>query len=325
MGASAARRPAWNEPGVRLVWPPPPERARIEYVGAIRSGEDLGRENGWVERLKSVVFGREPMEMVKPTAVAKNEAGLLAVTDTSVPTVHFFDLVQRKYWRLDDDLASLLRSPVGVAVDRTGRVYVADSVQGRIFVFAEGRRLAAEIGLGVLERPTGLALDPSGERLYAVDTLRCRVVVFLLDGRQVGEFGNRGAGPGEFNAPTHIVVSRQGRISVSDSLNFRVQTFDSAGTPVAAFGEPGDAAGMFSRPKGVGADTSGRLYIVDAGFENVQIFDPDGTLLLAFGGPGIGAGEFYLPSGLFLDSSNTIWVADSFNKRVQVFRFIGGE
>ncbi len=242
-----------------------------------------------------------------------------------MPTVHFFDLERRKYWRLDDDLASLLRSPVGVAVDRTGQVYVADSVQGRIFVFAEGKSLTAEIGMDVLERPTGLALGPSGEGLYVVDTLRCRVVVFRLDGRQVREFGSRGPGPGEFNAPTHIVVGHHGRISVSDSLNFRVQTFDSAGTPIAAFGEPGDAAGTFSRPKGVGADTSGRLYIVDAGFENVQIFDPDGTLLLAFGGPGIEDGEFYLPAGLFVDSRNTIWIADSFNKRVQVFRLIGGE
>jgi DNA-binding beta-propeller fold protein YncE len=294
-------------------------------VGAIRSGRDLGRKIGWFEQLKSAVFGPEPMEMVKPTAVAKNEAGLLAVTDTSVPTVHLFDLEQREYWRLDDDLASLLRSPVGVAVDRAGNVYVADSVQGRVFVFAEGKRLAAEIGMDVLERPTGLALGPTGERLYVVDTLRCRVVVFGLDGRQVGEFGNRGAGPGEFNSPTYLVVSRQGGISVSDSLNFRVQTLDSAGTPISAFGGPGDAAGEFSRPKGIGADTAGRLYVADAGFENVQIFDPDGTLLLAFGGPGVGAGEFYLPGGLFVDSSNTIWVADSFNKRVQVFRLVVGE
>jgi DNA-binding beta-propeller fold protein YncE len=119
-------------------------------VGAIRSGRDLGRKIGWFEQLKSAVFGPEPMEMVKPTAVAKNEAGLLAVTDTSVPTVHLFDLEQREYWRLDDDLASLLRSPVGVAVDRAGNVYVADSVQGRVFVFAEGKRLAAEVGMDVL-------------------------------------------------------------------------------------------------------------------------------------------------------------------------------
>jgi sugar lactone lactonase YvrE len=316
------RKPAWNNPELRLVWPRPPEPPRIEYLGVLRSPTDLGRKIGLTERLIAALFGEDDTAMVKPIAVAKNGKGMLVVADPGVPTVHLFDLERREYERLDGELASLLRSPVGVAVSDTDRVYVADSVQGKVFVFNRRRKLIAELGQGVLVRPTGLALSPGQERLYVVDTVACRVVVFDHAGREVARFGRRGGGLGEFNAPTHVSVGPDGTIGVSDSLNFRVQTFRPDGTPLSTFGEPGDGAGDFARPKGVATDTFGRFYVVDAAFENVQIFDPDGTLLLAFGSPGTGPGEFFLPSGLFLDPTNTVWVADSFNQRVQVFRLL---
>jgi DNA-binding beta-propeller fold protein YncE len=275
--------------------------------------------------MRSFLFGGETTSMLKPVALAKNSAGLLAVADPGIPTVHFFQLIGRRYWRLEEDLRLRIRSPVGVVVDDSGRVYVADSLANRVFVFDRGRDLIGEIGVGVLGRPTGLALSPAQDRLYVVDTGDCRIVIFDLKGRKLDEFGRRGGAPGEFNAPTYITVAPGGSLAVSDSLNFRVQTFESDGSPKAVFGEPGDGAGSFARPKGIAVDSGGRLYVVDAAFENVQIFEPDGTLLLAFGGPGTENGEFVLPTGLFLDSTDTIWMADSFNKRVQIFRLLTPE
>ena len=312
----------WDDPGVRIVWPDPPERPRIEYVGAIRSAEDLAPQRGWLARLKALVLGSERTAMLKPVAVARNKRGLLVVADSSIPTLHFFQLEELRYRRLGEQVASRLRAPVGVAVDDEGRVYIADSVRGSVFVLDEDHEFAFEIGRGSLRRPTGLVLSPEQDRLHVVDTIACRVVTFDLSGRQVGSFGGRGVGPGEFNAPTHIAVGLDGRISVSDSLNFRVQVFEPDGTLVAAFGEPGDGAGSFARPKGIASDSRGRLYVVDAAFENVQVFSSDGRLLLAFGAPGAAPGEFNLPSGMVLDSQGVIWVADSFNKRVQAFRLL---
>jgi DNA-binding beta-propeller fold protein YncE len=312
--------PAWNTPEAELIWPLPPEPPRIEYRGFIRSAADLGRQPGLLQRVASVLFGEDETEMLKPVAVAKNRVGMLVVADPGVPTLHFFDLEERRYRRLEEKLASQLRSPVGVAIDDSGRVYVSDSVRRRVFVLEEGRRLVAELGAGLLERPTGLALSPAQDLLYVVDTTSCRVVVFDRAGSRVGGFGKRGVEPGEFNSPTHISTAPDGTISVSDSLNYRVQRFRPDGALLAGFGRAGDGAGTFARPKGLAADAWGRTFVVDAAFENVQIFDSGGALLLAFGASGSGPGEFLLPSGLFLDSSNTIWVADSFNRRIQVFR-----
>jgi DNA-binding beta-propeller fold protein YncE len=316
--------PSWNHPEVSLVWPrdSESERARIEYLGVLRTPADLGRRAGLFERLKNLVFGEETVALLRPISVSKNRVGMLVVADPGVPAVYLFDLEGREYRRLDGDAEPLLRSPVGVAIDDAGRVYVADSVRGRVFVFDERSRLVAELGEDLLVRPTGLALDPAQERLYVVDTVACAVFVFDRAGRKLGSFGRRGAGPGEFNSPTFVTVAPDGTVSVSDSLNFRIQSFRPDGTLISAFGLPGDGAGHFARPKGIAADTEGRLYVADAAFENVQIFDRDGTLLLPFGNPGTGPGEFSLPGGLFLDSTNTIWVTDSFNRRIQVFRLL---
>lgn len=328
MVASACASPgpprSWDRPEVAPVWPSPPEPARVRYVGEIHAARDLGRVEGFWERLRRWLFGAERAEMVKPVSLGRNAAGLLAVADPSLPTVHFFDLEARRYWSLPESLADGLVSPVGIAIDDAGRVYVADSGLGRILVFDRGRRLLREIGAASLRRPTGLALDPTQERLYVVDTVACEVVILDREGREVGRFGGRGTGPGQFNGPTFVAVGRDGAVRVADSLNFRVQTLTREGVPISSVGRAGDVAGSFARPKGIGVDASGRVYVVDAAFQNVQVFDPEARLLLSFGGPGTGPGEFSLPAGLFLDRSGTIWIADSFNRRIQAFRMVDG-
>ncbi len=321
--ATAAPEPgAWERVVPGRVWPPPPERARIGYLGQIRSAEDLGRNKGWLARFVDGVFGEESMSLVKPLSVARSPDGLLAVTDPGVPTVHFFDLQRREYRWLDEEVASLLGSPVGVAVDERRHVYVTDSVRRRVFVFDDQRRLVGEFGEDLLQRPTGIALDPSRKRIHVVDTLACQVLSFDRSGRLLGRFGSCGSGPGQLHGPTYIAVTPDGTIAVSDSMNFRVQTFLPDGTPLASFGRVGDSAGTFARPKGLASDAQGRLYVVDGAFDNVQIFDPAGRLLLAFGGPGNGPGEFNLPVGVFMDTTDTIWVADSFHQCLQAFRLL---
>jgi sugar lactone lactonase YvrE len=312
----------WERGEVERVWPPPPDRARVGYLGEIRSARSLGKPRSWLQKLGDRIMGESPMSLVKPLAVARNASGLLVVADPSFPTVHFFDLQRREYHWLKDDLSSLLGTPVGVALDDQGNAYVTDSLRRRIFVFDAQRRLVTEFGLGLLERPTGIALGPAQKQLYVVDTLACELLVFELNGRLVGRFGSRGAGPGQLNAPTHVAVSPDGTIAISDTLNFRVQTFEPDGTLLGSFGRAGNRPGTFARPKGIAYDRHGRLYVADGGFDNVQIFDPQGRLLLVFGSGGSGPGEFNLPVGLFLDSTNTIWVTDSYNSRVQAFRLM---
>lgn len=310
---------AWHDSETHLYWPPPPEQARIEYVGSIRANGPAGGHRG----LASLLTGRESAAMVKPLGVAANGSGLVAVTDAGAANVHFFDLNKQTNWVLRRKLANTLESPVGVAVGKDGTAYVADSAQGVIHVFdSRAQNEMARLGEGILTRPTGVALDEEKGRLHVVDTSQCAVLTFGLDGSLLGRLGTRGAAPGDFNYPTYINLTPEGGFCVSDSLNFRVQVFTPEGSVKTVFGRVGDGAGSFARPKGVAMDAQGRVYVVDAAFENVQIFMPDGTLLLAFGNSGTGPGEFCLPSAIHIDREERIWVADSYNQRIQVFRLL---
>jgi DNA-binding beta-propeller fold protein YncE len=312
--------PAWNHPSVELVWPAPPDQARIKYQGLLRSADDLGRSKGVVDRL----FGEKPTRMLRPTAVARSSQGTVVVADPGIPTLHFFHLGGRKYDRLGDSARSQLKVPVGLAIDKGNRVYVADSARGAILVYSAKRKLERTLGEAVLGRPTGVALSPQEDEIYVVDAKANRVVVLDLQGKLLRTWGKEGTKPGEFHTPTHIAVAPDGKLSVVDSLNYRIQVFQPDGSLVNTMGQHGDSPGSFTRPKGLAIDRFGRHYVVDAAFENVQIFAKDGSLLLAFGISGTGPGEFTLPNGIFLDSDNLLWVADAYNKRLQAFQVLGG-
>ncbi len=315
---------AWVPSAARIVWPNPPARARIEYVGALRAGFP-GKKESFTRKIGHLFVGRREKLMIRPAAVGGNRAGLIAVADPGVPTVHIYDFPASRYTQPSEETVSRLRCPVGIAVASDGRIFVADSQQERIFVLGPAGDLLNEWGSGVLKRPTGLALDASGDRLFVVDAILNQVLSFDQNGRLTNRFGERGLRPGQFNYPIHAALTPDGRLCLTDSMNFRVQVFSLEGEPQLAFGSAGDSAGDFTRPKGIGTDSRGRYYVVDGAFENVQIFDPQGRLLLAFGNPGTGPGELSLPTGIYLGPDNRIYVADSFNSRIQVFQLLEGE
>ncbi len=326
--AVAAGKPASN-PGTRPgtgadlapVWPSPPARARIQFVKAISSLKDLGGKPSLWERFLNLVAGEAPEQLVTPHGLAVFE-NRLYIADSDGHAVWEFDMARPAVHRWDVPGEHFL-TPIGVAVDQKGKVFVSDSGRGSVFVLSpQGRLLKAIRGENLFVRPTGLALDRARKRLYVVDTAGNRITVLDTESyKLVASFGRRGDQPGEFNYPVHAFVHND-RLYVSDSLNFRVQVFTLDGRFESSFGRMGDGSGDFARPKGVAVDTAGHIYVVDALFDRVQIFDRDGRFLLPFGESGQGTGEFWLPTGIYIDEKDRIFVADSSNRRVQVFQYL---
>lgn len=305
----------------QLIWPPPPDEARIAYVQSISNPADAGVKVSVFSRLSDWIFGaREGNEMLnRPFGLALDEAGDLCMTDTGADDVCCFDGASKRWYRWTQIGGIGFSSPVAVA--KTGKtLFVADSALASVVAFDLDGKLLFRITDG-LARPSGLAI--SGNRLLVTDAASHCIDIFDLGGRFLGRFGARGAGDGEFNFPTHVTVDSHGKIYVTDSMNSRVEVFDGKGNFQRQIGGLGDGPGSFSRPKGVAVDAEGRVYVVDAMYSNVQIFDSDGRLLLDFGQQGSGPGEFRLPSGIVFGRDNLIYVADSYNGRVQVFKYVG--
>jgi len=318
-GANRARTPAPEAESI--VWPAPPQAARIAYSKVVLRPADLGMKRSGFTRfgqwLTGSDKGNEPF--LKPFGISFDEKDNLCLTDTGANVVCFYDQAKKKWHRWEKAGKIKFSSPVAVA-RRNGIFYVADSGLGSVIAFDDAGKFRFAI-TNQLQRPSGIAI--STNEVFVADSQRHKVLVFDLFGNFVRDFGRRGVAEGEFNYPTHICVDRDGHVLVTDSMNARVQIFDSSGRVLGRLGALGDSSGQFSRPKGAAVDGLGYVYVIDAMFDNVQIFDKKGVFLLNFGQAGTQPGEFWLPNGIAINQANEIYVADSYNRRIQIFKYIG--
>jgi hypothetical protein len=318
-GVDSTRAPAPET--ASIVWPAPPQPARISYSKAILRPADLGIKRSGFTRFGQWLTGSEKGNepIVKPFGIAFDEKDNLCLTDTGANVVCFYDQARKKWHRWEKAGKVRFLSPVAVA-RRNGIFYVADSGLASVIAFDDAGKFRFAI-TNQLQRPAGIALGSN--EVFVADSQRHKVVVFDFFGTFRREFGSRGTAIGEFNFPTHICVDPAGHVIVTDSMNARVQVFDSSGRALGQLGALGDSSGQFSRPKGAAVDGFGHVYVLDAMFDNVQIFDKQGTFLLNFGQAGAAPGEFWLPNGIAINQANEIFVTDSYNRRIQVFKYIG--
>ena len=310
-----------------IVWPDPPEPARIAYVGEFSDSRDLGiRESFW-SRVVTLSAGAKTTSLVRPMAVAvTSDTKVIFVADPDAHCVHRYDLRRGRYRCLQLGDGEQLISPIGLALTDDEILYVSDSQYGRLYIIDErGKSLKLFNTETELIQPTGIAWDALSQLLHVADTGSQSIKTLDSAGALISETGKRGGQPGEVNYPTYLWLDREQELLVADTLNFRIQRFGRGGDYIQSFGKHGDSAGSFARPKGVAADRFGHIYVVDSLLEGMQIYSRTGELLLSIGARGHGPGEFWLPTGIFVTRDNTIFVADSYNKRVQVFRYVGPE
>jgi DNA-binding beta-propeller fold protein YncE len=255
------------------------------------------------------------------------------VGDTVHKSVAVFDFPGHKYFKIgeedDENGNGKLQMPLGIDLDKQGTLYVFDGKLKQIEVYDRDGKFLRSIGdPNQFARPAGIAVDPAGTRVYAVDiggtsSDEHKVLVFdAQSGKHLFDFGKRGTGHGEFNLPRDTVIAPDGSVYVVDGGNFRVQKFDAEGKFISTFGDIGRQPGQFSRPKEAAVDPAGNIYVVDATFGNFQIFNPEGKLLLAIGSRSNsdGPAKFSLPAGIAVDEDGRVYVTDQYFRKVDVFR-----
>jgi DNA-binding beta-propeller fold protein YncE len=311
------------------VFPSAPDEPRFYFERSLYTSADVLKEDKNAD-LRRMLTGesRTGEGLGKPYGVAVYH-GRVYVSDTALHAVVVFDIPGQRFFKIGDDDPGKLAMPIGLDVDGKGNLYVVDSAAKQVQVYdKDGNFLRTLAGSKWFLKPSGIAVDAEGKRVYVVDTggvtnEEHRIRVFDgPTGAHVLDIGKRGTGNGEFNLPRDVVVGLDGLIYVVDGGNFRVQVFKPDGTFVRVFGGVGRQSGQFSRPKEAAVDPDGNVYIVDSAFGNFQIFNTSGQLLLPVGGRSEkdGMAKYMLPSGIAIDGDGRVYVVDQFFRKVEVYR-----
>jgi DNA-binding beta-propeller fold protein YncE len=306
----------------KLVWPPPPAQARIQYLQEIKNEFDIGakKKNTFIDKLAGK--SQDVLWLNRPVSVAFDPQGNLFVGDIEQGVI-MFDFKNKKVINFSKSSGRFLGVPVGVAAD-SNLVVACDANSNSVVVFDKnGQFISALTEANGINHPVGVAIDETRDLIIVVNQKNNELLLLNKQLKLLKKIGKRGGGPSEFNFPTYVTFIKDKGFAVVDTGNFRVQIFDYNGKFISEFGKAGDVSGMFSRPKGIAADPDGNLYVTDANFCNFQIFREDGQVLTFVGEGGSRPGKFSAPTGIAISNEGIIAVADQFNQRVQLFKYLG--
>jgi DNA-binding beta-propeller fold protein YncE len=185
--------------------------------------------NGQLE----TVFGQDKLERPIGAAV-DDENRLLYVVDAKASRVAVFDADSGTFVRFVgkpsdplDPQDGTFSTPLGVAVDDDGNLYVADTLNERVQVFDADGEFVSAFGKqgdspGSFMRAKGIAVD-ADHHIYVTDAEFNNVQVFDKEGHFLAAFGEKGDDPGQFTLITGIFVDKKNRILVADQWHGRVQ------------------------------------------------------------------------------------------------------
>ncbi|MFH1723998.1 MAG: PKD domain-containing protein [Elusimicrobiota bacterium] len=188
--------------------------------------------------------------------------------------------------------------PIGIAVDSAaGIVYVADRENDRIQKFDLNGDFIGKFPAG--PNPHRIAVGPSGD-VYVTFPSNYAFRKYSPSGALLGEWGERGSGPGQFWGPTGLAVNTDG-VYVQEST--RLHLFTTDGEFVREFPSLDDPKSVEIAP--------GSIYVGLR--ERVAELDPDGRLLRYIITPG-GSSRMAIDT-----ARDRLYVLDDISKEVDVF------
>jgi DNA-binding beta-propeller fold protein YncE len=218
------------------------------------------------------------------------------------------------------------RYPLGIDVDHSGRIYIADSGNRRVQIFGPNAVFSAKIDLpernGRPADPTDVAVDTPRKRLYVVDNDNHRVLIYDLSTlRLIKTVGKPGEGELMFRHPFLIALNKEQFLHIVDVINTRVQVVSPEGQFVRYIGGWGVEKGHFFRPKGIAIDSRNRVYVSDSYMGVVQVFESWGKFYGVLGDAGKNeVKKFKTPTGMYIDDHNLLYVVEMRAQQVSVYR-----
>jgi len=158
--------------------------------------------------------------------IAVNSAGEIFLSDTEndwLVKLNSFLQYELIFGGFTSGLGAL-SNPGGIALDQSGKIYVADSGKRRVAVFDPFGNFLKEFGSDVLQQPQSLTINSTGEILVA-DSKKNQIFIFNSEGNLILEFGREGKELGQLSKPVDIKVFQDQQVLVLEQDNNRIQVF----------------------------------------------------------------------------------------------------
>ena len=242
-----------------------------------------------------------------PSGIAVDVAGNLYVADTGNFTIRKINISSGQVTTLAgspgqagdvDGPGALFGSPIGIAVDASGTVYVADSCNHTIRMITAG---------GVISTLAGSSINRG-----------------FMDGTGSGA---------SFDTPGGLAVDGSGNLFVADTLNNTIRKVTPGGVVTTFAGAPGvwgsfDGIGTgasFNLPGSVAVDGAGNVYVADTYSNTLRKITAGGVVSTLAGtvstmghSDGVGAAAtFNFPGGIAVSSNGIVYVADTCNHTIR--------
>ena len=243
---------------------------------------------------------------------------------------------------------ALFSAPVGVAVDATGNVFVADksnycirkiSTSCIVSTFAGGSIPGTVDGVGTAARfgnILGMTIDGSGNLFVTDGFNRIRkvtpsAVVSTVAGTTTAGYADGSAASAKFNGPAGMAVDAAGNIYVADALNHRIRKISTtgivstfAGIGIAALSDGVGTAAYFNKPTGLAFDAVGNLFVADRNNHCIRKITPAGVVS-TFAGSAIGgyvdgtgsAAKLFEPTSIVFDAAGNMYITERYNNRIR--------
>jgi len=154
------------------------------------------------------------------------------------------------------------KTPTGLAVDRKGRVYVADSGHGQIVtVDKQGHQ---EVFTSGLQNPQAVFIDPFGN-VWVTDT--GRGIVSRFAATEDGTAGTRTTFKAGLDNPSGVAVDSANNVFIANTGRDEVLQF-------RANGEEVEVEGEFAHPTALAVNGSGHAYVANQVTSEISVITP---------------------------------------------------
>jgi DNA-binding beta-propeller fold protein YncE len=200
-------------------------------------------------------------------------------------------------------VSSDLNSPMGLAVDAAGNVYIGDSFNNAVKIWTASDSTLTTLVSSGLNLPQGVAVDAT-DNVFIADTFSSAIRMWSAANSNTITLVSSG-----LNLPGGVAVDGDGNVYIADTFNSAIKMWTIANSNITTLVSSG-----LSYPSGVAVDHAGNVYIADTHNQAIKMWTAANSNVTTL----VSSGLLY-PYGVAVDGAGNVYIADTHDQAIKVW------